>query len=276
MDMINSVTSLSLRPLTTYSNNAVAETTITSFEDMLKEQKLAAQTETTIQEDGLEKNLVNRTAGTQNSESTTQSTSSSSDKTDKSSNASDGTKEAASSNEVIFRDPATGAYVRYVDVADSDVDKDGSVESTSKSDGANTTSASSMKKTKYDAYFKKAALKYDVSESLLKAIAKAESNFNANDVSSAGAIGVMQLMPATAEGLGVKNPYDPEQNIMGGAKCISQKLKEFNGNVRLALAAYNAGSGAVKRYGGVPSYCKTYVNRVLSYKEAYETASAVG
>ncbi len=133
-----------------------------------------------------------------------------------------------------------------------------------------------MKKTKYDAYFKAAAKKYNVSESLLKAIAKAESDFNPDCVSSAGAMGVMQLMPETAKGLGVDDPFDPEQNIMGGAKCISLKLKEFKGDVKLALAAYNAGSGAVRRNGGVPSYCNTYINRVLSYKEAFETANAVG
>lgn len=133
-----------------------------------------------------------------------------------------------------------------------------------------------MKKTKYDEYFKEAAKKYDISESLLKAIAKAESDFDPNCLSSAGAMGVMQLMPETANGLGVDDPYDPRQNIIGGAKCIAQKLKEFNGNVKLALAAYNAGSGAVKRNGGIPSYCNTYVNRVLSYKEAFETANAVG
>ena len=89
-------------------------------------------------------------------------------------------------------------------------------------------------------------------------------------------MGVMQLMPETAKGLGVDDPFDPEQNIMGGAKCIAMKLKEFNGDVRLALAAYNAGSGAVRRNGGVPSYCTTYVNKVLSYKEAFETANSVG
>ena len=83
-------------------------------------------------------------------------------------------------------------------------------------------------------------------------------------------------MPETAKGLGVDDPFDPEQNIMGGAKCISLKLKEFKGDVRLALAAYNAGSGAVRRNGGVPSYCTTYINKVLSYKEAFETANAVG
>ena len=181
-------------------------------------------------------------------------------------------KKKTSDDNIIYQNPHTGDTYKYIDVSE-DKDDDSTEKVTGKK---NTTSASEMKKTKYDEYFKKAAKKYNVSESLLKAIAKAESNFNANDVSSAGAIGVMQLMPSTAESLGVKNPYDPEQNIMGGAKCISQKLSEFNGNVRLALAAYNAGSGAVRRNGGVPSYCKSYVNKVLSYKKAFETASAVG
>lgn len=181
-------------------------------------------------------------------------------------------KETASAqkSDALYKDPVTGKEVVYVDVAQNNT----SAEKTSSS--SNTTPVDAMKKTKYDEYFKKAAKQYGVSESLLKAIAKAESNFNPNDVSSAGAIGIMQLMPETAKGLGVTNPYDPEQNIMGGAKCIAQKLKEFNGDVRLALAAYNAGSGAVKRNGGVPSYCKSYISKVLSYKEAYETAAAVG
>lgn len=179
-------------------------------------------------------------------------------------------KSSDNDKDVIYTNPKTGDVYKYKDVADE------SNNSIKKSSGSSrTTSASSMKKTKYDSYFKAAAKKYNVSESLLKAIAKAESDFNPNDVSSAGAIGIMQLMPETAAGLGVKNPYDPKQNIMGGAKCISLKLKEFNGNVRLALAAYNAGSGAVRRNGGVPSYCKSYVNKVLSYKKAYETAKAV-
>lgn len=181
-------------------------------------------------------------------------------------------KETASAqkSDALYKDPVTGKEVVYVDVAQNNT----STEKTSSS--SNTTPVDAMKKTKYDEYFKKAAKQYGVSESLLKAIAKAESNFNPNDVSTAGAIGIMQLMPETAKGLGVTNPYDPEQNIMGGAKCIAQKLKEFNGDVRLALAAYNAGSGAVKRNGGVPSYCKSYISKVLSYKEAYETAAAVG
>lgn len=189
-------------------------------------------------------------------------------KTENSEKASEKTTSEKKSDSV-YKDPVTGKEVVYVDVA-----KSASADKSSSSN--NTTPVDAMKKTKYDEYFKEAANKYNVSESLLKAIAKAESNFNPKDVSSAGAIGIMQLMPGTAKELGVSNPYDPKQNIMGGAKCIAQKLKEFNGNVSLALAAYNAGSGAVRKYGGVPSYCKSYISKVLSYKEAYETAAAVG
>lgn len=177
---------------------------------------------------------------------------------------------------VIFRDPVTGHSVKYVEAGSEEAKKSSASKSSKTSSGNKTTTASAMKTTKYDAYFKKAAQKYGVSESLLKGIAKAESNFNARDLSSSGAMGVMQLMPETARELGVDDPYDPEQNIMGGAKCIAQKLKEFNGDVKLALAAYNAGSGAVRRAGGIPSRCKTYVNRVLSYQAAFETAKKVG
>ncbi len=231
--MVNQLTTLNIKPITTYSQQSGRKTTITSFEEMLKEQKQAEK----VQKDETEQ--AESVAG-------------------------------SSDSKVTFKDPSTGIAVNYVDVASK------AEETASTTGGSKVTESSSMKKTKYDKYFKEAALKYDVSESLLKAIAKAESNFNAKAVSSAGAMGVMQLMPATAEGLGVDNPYDPKQNIMGGAKCIASKLKEFKGDVRTALAAYNAGSGAVRRYGGIPSYCKSYVNKVLSYKEAFETASAVG
>ncbi|MEE3392400.1 MAG: lytic transglycosylase domain-containing protein [Lachnospiraceae bacterium] len=134
------------------------------------------------------------------------------------------------------------------------------------------TSVDSAKTTKYDAYFKEAALKYDVSESLLKGIARAESNFNAGAVSHSGAMGVMQLMPATAASYGVRSPYNARESILGGAHVISDKLKEFNGSVSLALAAYNAGSGTVKRVGGVPSACRAYVDKVMNYASEYETA----
>ena len=118
-----------------------------------------------------------------------------------------------------------------------------------------------------DTIFQKAAKQYDVPVSLLKAIGKAESNFNPEAVSSAGAQGVMQLMPATAQSLGVTNPFDAEQNIMGGAKYIKQMLDRYDGDVKLALAAYNAGSGNVAKHGGIPPFAETqnYVKKVMAY-----------
>ncbi|MFV0517456.1 MAG: lytic transglycosylase domain-containing protein [Aminipila sp.] len=115
--------------------------------------------------------------------------------------------------------------------------------------------------------FKRAAEKYDVPEELLKAVAKAESGFNPNAVSKCGAMGVMQLMPNTAKSLGVTNAFDPEQNIMGGASYLSQKLKNYDGDITLALAAYNAGPGNVAKYGGVPPFTETqnYIKKIFGY-----------
>ena len=113
---------------------------------------------------------------------------------------------------------------------------------------------------------KKISAKYNVDEKLVNAVIRQESGFNVKAKSKAGAMGLMQLMPATARGLGVKDPYNPVQNIEGGVKYLSNLLKKYNGNVVLALAAYNAGSGAVDKYSGVPPYKETqnYVRSILA------------
>lgn len=116
-------------------------------------------------------------------------------------------------------------------------------------------------------YFEEASSTYEVDLKLLKCIALVESDFNPDCTSYAGAMGIMQLMPETAKELGVKNPYDPYENIMGGAKLIAKLLDKYDGDISLAAAAYNAGSGAVAKYGGIPPYEQTqnYVKKVLSH-----------
>ena len=115
--------------------------------------------------------------------------------------------------------------------------------------------------------FRRASEKYGVSYDFLTAVAKAESDFNPNCVSSAGAKGIMQIMPAEAKGLGIQDVFDAEQNIMGSAKLLAAHLKKFNGDTTLAAPAYNAGSGRVKQYGGVPPFKETqnYVKKIAAY-----------
>ena len=120
---------------------------------------------------------------------------------------------------------------------------------------------------KYDNLINEMSRKYNVPARLIKAVIQQESTFNPNAKSGAGAVGLMQLMPATARELGVTDRTDPRQSIEGGTKYLSQQLKRFNGDVRLALAAYNAGAGNVNKYGGVPPFKETqdYVRKITGW-----------
>lgn len=124
-------------------------------------------------------------------------------------------------------------------------------------------------------YVHQAAAKYDLEPELIKAVISTESNGNHRAVSRKGAIGLMQLMPATANDLNVINPFNPEENIEGGTRYLKQLLERFNGNLTLALAAYNSGPKTVEKYGAVPPILETrqYVKKVFSLyngKKTYE------
>ncbi|SFK37444.1 Transglycosylase SLT domain-containing protein [Halobacillus dabanensis] len=111
----------------------------------------------------------------------------------------------------------------------------------------------------------KAAAYHGIDEKLVRSVVQAESNFDPDVTSHAGAQGLMQLMPSTAQGLGVMDPFDPEENLMGGTKYLKQMLDRYDGNEKLALAAYNAGPGNVDKYGGVPPFRETqnYITKIL-------------
>lgn len=132
---------------------------------------------------------------------------------------------------------------------------------------ANTVNTSGGISTPMDDIFEEASRETGVDVRLLKAVGKAESGFKASATSRCGAMGVMQLMPATAKSLGVTDAYDARQNIMAGSKYLAKLLEKYDGDTELALAAYNAGSGNVAKYGGIPPFRETqnYVKRVLEY-----------
>lgn len=117
-----------------------------------------------------------------------------------------------------------------------------------------------------DKYINEAAARHHVDPNLVRALVKVESNFNPNAVSSKGAMGLMQLMPETAREYDVHNPFDAAQNVDAGVRHLKGLLENFGGDVRLSLAAYNAGAGAVQRNGGIPPYTETrnYVKRITN------------
>lgn len=131
---------------------------------------------------------------------------------------------------------------------------------------ASSPSASGRDAGRYDELIREAARRCGLSADLIHAVVRAESDYDPHCTSSAGAMGLMQLMPATARALGVVDAYDPTQNLLGGCRYLRAQFDRF-GDLSLALAAYNAGPGAVARYGGIPPYHETraYVRRVLSY-----------
>ena len=125
-----------------------------------------------------------------------------------------------------------------------------------------------------DALVEQNAATWQVDPALIKAVIANESGFNANATSKVGAQGLMQLMPETAASLGVRDAYDPAQNVAGGARYLRGLLDRFHGDQRLAIAAYNAGPGAVEKYGDVPPYAETrnYVQNVLASFDKYSSA----
>lgn len=139
----------------------------------------------------------------------------------------------------------------------------------------NTKNPTATSRSEIDNLITKYADKNGLDEDFVKAVINQESGFNPNATSHCGAMGLMQLMPATAQGLGVIDAYNPEQNIEGGTKYLKGLMDRFGGDKSLALAAYNAGPNAVKKYNGIPPYAETqnYVKKVLSKYDTYKGAN---
>jgi soluble lytic murein transglycosylase-like protein len=133
---------------------------------------------------------------------------------------------------------------------------------------------SKLDSNQFDPIISEASKKYALEAPLIKAVIKAESDFDPNAMSHKGARGLMQIMPMNYRLLNVENPFDPHQNIDGGARYLREMMDRYNGKLNLSLAAYNAGPGAVDKYGGVPPYPETteYIERVMKYYERYKNS----
>lgn len=131
---------------------------------------------------------------------------------------------------------------------------------------------------RFDTFIRGASQRYQLPESLVRAVVHTESNYSPHAVSRAGAMGLMQLMPKTARGLGVQDAFDPRQNVYGGCRYLRLLANRYGGDMVLVLAAYNAGAGNVEKYGGVPPFEETraYVRSVLRRYYAYERQAQLG
>jgi soluble lytic murein transglycosylase-like protein len=132
------------------------------------------------------------------------------------------------------------------------------------------------RRTRYDAFIREAALVYQLPETFIRAVMQVESDYQSDAISEDGAMGLMQLMPGTAESMGVYDPFDPRQNVLGGARYLRLLANMFNGDLVLTVAAYNAGQGAVQKYSGVPPFAETrrYVQRVLQNYYSFRSQPA--
>jgi len=178
---------------------------------------------------------------------------------------------------ILYASPASSDVYKYVDengvacYTDAPMGKKTEriikeQKGTSKPVKADDGAAPSVTNRDYSGYVQQAAAKYEIEPDLIHAVIKAESNGNQRAVSKKGAMGLMQLMPSTANDMNVVNPFNPEENIEGGTKYLKQLLEKFNGDLTLALAAYNAGPKTVEKYRNVPpiSETKQYVKKIIS------------
>ena len=176
-------------------------------------------------------------------------------------------------NAAVFLPPPINSSSKVTTADHSVSERRGLVNKASPSEQKPSKNTHSEDRRKIMASIDRAAAQFGLPTALIKAVVKTESNYRVRAVSPAGAKGLMQLMPATARELGVTDPFDIDQNIRGGAQYLRNMLDQFDGDVHLALSAYNAGPGTVARYAGNVPYAETraYVQRVLRYAEAFSS-----